>query len=194
MRQGRVSTLSGGKSRVFLALFGLPFFAAGIGLTLLWGIPTLKKAKASTSWPTTRGVVLVSDVERRRSHDRDHGTSYTYSAQVTYEYTVAGTIYNCDRVSFGEYASSNRNHARQIVNRYPVGKTVEVHYDPNRPESAVLEPGTSFSSYVALGMGIVFSLVGATMLIAAVASGRKTSSPTPQEPPPPLQGDYRPRL
>ena len=183
-----------GKSRVILGLFGLPFFAAGIGMVFWWGIPTLEKAKASTSWPTTRGVVVASDIERHVSDDHDHGRSYTYHAHVTYEYTVDGTICNCNTVSFGEYGSSNRNHARQIVNRYPVGKTVDVHYDPDKPESAVLEPGVSLSSYLGLGMGSVFGVAGATLLIIAVASGRKTGSPPSQQFAAPLQGDYPPRL
>jgi hypothetical protein len=196
MNQGQVTVLSRGKSRTFLALFALPFLAAGIAMMVLWGIPTLQKAKTSTSWPTTRGVVIDSDMERKVDNGtgRHRSRSITYHAHVTYEYAVDGTEYNCSTVSFGQYGSSSRNHALQIVNRYPVGKTIEVHYDPDRPESAVLEPGVSFSSYLGLGLGGVFAVVGAVLLIAAIAAGRKTGSPTPQQPAPPLQGDYPPRL
>lgn len=194
MRRGRVIVLSQAKSRAVFVILGLLFFAAGIGMVFWWGIPTLQKAKASTSWPTTRGVVVASDIERDVSEDHDDRRSVTYHARVTCEYTVAGTIYNCNTVSFGQYGSSNRNHARQIVNRYPVGKTVDVHYDPEKPASAVLEPGVSLISYLALGAGIMVGLAGAMLLIKTIVSGKRRGSPTSQQPAAPLQGDYPSRL
>jgi len=67
--------------------------------------------------------------------------------------------YSADMVSFGQYGSSSRSHAEEIVNRYPTGRTVAVYYDPSDPGTAVLEPGVTWSSYMILGIGLSFVLI-----------------------------------
>jgi len=162
------------RRRVVPATVGLVFFAIGIAVTT-WGWNVLGNAKASTSWPSVEGKVVSSEVERERTSRRSGGrrrTSTTYEAAIHYRYTVNGTEYSSDRVSFGEYSSSNRAHAQGIVSRYPAGKTVQVYYDPNDPEVAVLESGTSWSCYIPIGIGIAFVIVGA-LLSAGSLIGKK---------------------
>jgi len=162
------------KRRIVPALFGLVFLAVGIGVTA-WGWNVLGDAKASTSWPSVDGSVISSKVERERTSRRSGGrrrTSTTYGAEVRYRYSVDGNEYSSDKVSFGDYSSSNRARAQGIVDRYPVGKTVQVYYDPNTPETAVLESGTSWSCYLPIGLGIIFTIVGA--LVSAGSLIRKT--------------------
>jgi hypothetical protein len=127
-----------------------------IGLVVAgFGVRTIIRAGQSESWPTVEGVVKVSEVDRR--HDKD-GT--TYHADVMYEYTVDGTLYSCDRVSYGDYGSSNSSHARRVCNRYPQGQTVVVYYDPGDPEEAVLEAGRTWATFAVAGFGAIFALVG----------------------------------
>lgn len=167
-------------------LFGLIFLAVGGGL-LAWGFNTMGKAKASMSWPTAKGKVLHSGVERKVSTStsntgsgRRRRTTTTYEADVRYEYRVDANRYSGNKVSFGEYSSSNRGHAERIVDRYPKGKSVEVFYNPDKPDTAVLEPGVSGGVYIPLGIGALFAVIGLGATIAAVVgkkSGGEASPP-----------------
>ena len=146
----------------------------GVGVCI-WGIGTLGKAKASSAWPTTGGKVITSKVEKHKKTSgstRKRRRSTTYKAQVLYEYTVDGIRYSSKKVSFGEYSSSNPTHARQIINRYPEGKNVKVYFNPDKPNVSVLEPGVSLWSYMPLGIGAVFIIVGVFKFLGPFIRGR----------------------
>ena len=83
----------------------------------------------------------------------------TYLAKVRYSYSVDGTPYTGGKVSFSQYGG-RQEHSRQIVQQYPVGKAVDVYYDPEKPETAVLEPGVTNSSYLILGIGLLSTICG----------------------------------
>lgn len=141
---------------IFLSIFVI----IGMGLSI-WGGNVLRNASASSNWPTVTGQVINSTVSENSDSD---GT--TYGADVYFEYRVNDQQYGSDTVSFGQFSSSDYGHARNIVNRYPEGTQVEVYYNPEDPETAVLEPGVTWSSYMLLGMGLAFiCLPGFMMLI-----------------------------
>ena len=75
-----------------------------------------------------------------------------------YRIVVADSRYSSDNVSFGQY-SGNRSHAEEIVAKYPVGSRVTVYYDPEDVATAVLEPGVTWSSYLLIGMGVLFTCI-----------------------------------
>ncbi|MCB8966761.1 MAG: DUF3592 domain-containing protein [Chloroflexota bacterium] len=130
---------------IFLGIF----VVVGIGISY-WGWHILQNARVSLSWPTTDGQITSSYVREDRDED---GTSYF--GDVTYTYAVNDVRYTSDMVNFGQYGGS-RNHAQEIVDKYPEGNGVTVSYDPNDPETAVLEPGVTGGSYLVLGLGIIF--------------------------------------
>lgn len=133
-------------------VFLLVFVGVGIGLSL-WGWSVLQNARVSQSWPQTPGEIVSSRV---RTDEDENGTSYF--GEVTFHYVVADSRYTSDNVSFGQY-SGNRSHAEEIVAKYPVGSQVTVYYDPNEVETAVLEPGVTWSSYLLIGMGVLFTCI-----------------------------------
>lgn len=149
-------------------IFGLIFLCVGIGCAY-FGLKTVQNARASSDWPTVKGKIISSDVEQKRSTSgsgRKRKSSTTYHAEVYYEYAVNGVTQSSDRVSFGQYGSSNSGHAREIVNRYPAGSIVDVYYSEEKPEISVLEPGATWSSYMLLGFGCVFGLAGMLICLA----------------------------
>jgi Protein of unknown function (DUF3592) len=115
-------------------------------------------------WPTTDGVIQTAEMNY---HSGNHG-GVTYSADVTYKYQVAGVNYTGTRLAFGQMSSSSE-YARRILDRYPVGQKVSVHYSPGKPEQAVLETGIHGGTWLCLGVGTVFVLAGvmAMQLLAA---------------------------
>jgi tetratricopeptide (TPR) repeat protein len=138
-------------------IFGILFMLPGIAV-VFYGIKELKKAMASKNWSTTVGKVISSEVIRDTSGKRP-----IYIPKVFYEYSVTGNKYSSNEVSIGHWDSSSPKGAQKIVNRYPTGKDVIVYYDPDNPEDAVLEPGTSIGDYTLILFGAIF--IGAGLLI-----------------------------
>ncbi len=152
------------------SLAGLMFFLGifimvGIGLAL-WGLNVLEQSRVSENWPSTNGEVVTSEVREERDED---GT--TYYGDVTFQYVINDRRYTADTVSFGQYGGS-RKHAAEIVSRYRPGARVPVYYDPEAPQTAVLEPGVTWSSYLLLVMGLMFAglpiVIGLVAFVSAV--------------------------
>ena len=142
-------------------LFGGVFTVIGIAVTFFVGKPILDNAKASQDWPSVAGAIVSSEVVTKRGDD---GTMY--AADVVYAYNVDNRDYKCSTVAFGgDYSSSSSSHAYDVTNTYPVGSEVRVFYDPQHPSTAVLEPGTTWMSYLAVGIGLVFLAVGLAVCV-----------------------------
>lgn len=163
--------MSPGMKFFFSRIFPLIFIVVGASVAF-FGIRGFIRAKASVGWPSTQGKVLESSVERQRSSG-SNGSSTTYHAEILYEFTVEGTTFNGDRVAYGDYGSSNSSHARRIVNRYPKGKDVTVHYMPGNPEECLLEPGVKGQSWFLPGFGLIFFTVGSLMAVFSPKAIRK---------------------
>lgn len=144
-------------------VFPLIFVVVGASVAF-FGIRGLIRAKASVDWPSAQGKVIESSVERQRSSG-SNGSSTTYHAEILYEFTIDGTTFNGERVAYGDYGSSSPSHARRIVNRYPKGKNVTVHYLPGNPEECLLEPGVKGQSFFLPGFGLIFFTVGILMAV-----------------------------
>jgi hypothetical protein len=122
---------------VFLAAFGL----GGVVMTR-----DLVRALQSRHWPTTTGTVVTSIVEKKGSSRP--GSAPAYFGRVSYRYQVGGVTHTASQVSFGEHGESGTGHAKEVVARYPAGSQVKVHYRPDSPAVAVLEPGAGFFNWI----------------------------------------------
>jgi hypothetical protein len=147
-----------GMGCVGTTLFAGIFFVVGIAASY-WGWTILRNARISNGWPATQGEIIASSV--RADTDED-GT--TYHADVTFSYVVEDHRYSSETVSFGQYGSSNRKHAEEIVRTYQPGEKVPVYYNPDEPKTAVLEPGVTTSSYMVLGIGLCFAILPAIIV------------------------------
>ena len=133
---------------------------------MIWGGIVIRNASISAGWPAAQGEITSSYVSESTDED---GT--TYSAEIEFKYVVNDRWLTADVVNFGEYGSSNMSHAGDIVDKYPVGKVVNVYYNPDHAETAVLEPGVTWSSYFILLMGIVFLIIPAIIFGTILRSG-----------------------
>lgn len=78
----------------------------------------------------TKGVVIKSEKTRSTG-----GKISVITYDIEYEYMVDRVSYRNSRVTYGR---SDEN-PYKILDRYPVGKEVTVHYDSSRPAYPVLE-------------------------------------------------------
>ena len=81
-------------------------------------------------------------------------------AKISYEYTVGGKRYVSSKISFSVFTTN----PRQVVARYPKGKTVRVYYHPEKPNQAVLVPGAAPANYAPYIFAGVFIMLGAGLL------------------------------
>ena len=111
------------------------------------GMRIVVRARKSTAWPAVSGQVTHSEITR--SGSGEGGPSY--SALIRYSYTVGGQSLTSERIAFGlSNMSAGHGFAKAYTNRYPVGTSVDVHYDPAVPSEAVLEPGVSKRAFIPL--------------------------------------------
>jgi Protein of unknown function (DUF3592) len=100
----------------------------GLAAAQLWG------AASSRGWQQTAGQVLSSGVVASRNLSGGGLTDYP---QVIYSYSVMGQTYRSDKIQLG--AAVGGSGAARAAKRYPAGSAVQVYFNPQHPEQAVLE-------------------------------------------------------
>lgn len=137
-------------------LFGGVFVAISAG--------NLQDYYASESWKTTSGVVISSQVQTNRDSDG----SDTYRAHITYEYTANDRRYTHDRLQFGDdIYSSGKSGKEKKVAEYPPGREIIVYYDPENPQSAVVERELTTGIKIFTAIGLCIMGIGVLILLSA---------------------------
>lgn len=139
-------------------LFILIFFAAGVA-AVIFGIRNRKKAEESAGWPAVEGVITNAWVEESSDTDEEGFTSTTYTPKWEYQYQFSAQSYSSQKISFGgERGYGSRKKAEQELTKYPISSRVQVYYDPQNPEEAVLVQGTK-GTLVGIIVGAILVLV-----------------------------------
>jgi Protein of unknown function (DUF3592) len=155
-----------------LGILTLSMFAAGIVLVAFGGYE-IKGSRESGNWPSAQGTISSSSVSKRTTRDSNNRTKKTYYPKVGYHYQVDGRKYISHRIAFGTgETGGSEKWARKIVNKYPVGKTVTVYYNPQDPNYGVLESGFTWRSVIIFLSGILFFVVGVFCLRAYLKNRR----------------------
>ena len=128
-----------------------------IGIVLLiWSLHILILAQSSNNWSTTEGYIVSSEWTSGRPSDED----VCDKAEVRYEYSVDGREYVGSRVAFAMDDFCSQSRAIRVVDDYPVGSYVDVYYDPDNPETSVIEPGVTGGVLVLFIVALIFTSVG----------------------------------
>jgi hypothetical protein len=163
----------------FFAIRVFPGAVVLVGAAAIYlGLANARVARASVDWPAVDGEIVRSGIQEERITTRSGPPSLTHRAVVVYTYSAGGVRYEGNRVAFGEYATSDPEDAAQIVNRYPTGTAVRVHYRPDDPAVSVLEPGDQGRPWLYTALGLVFALVGAVLaFVTPKLVGRRIQAP-----------------
>lgn len=166
-------------------VLGSTLMALGCGVTFWIGKPLRDEALASSSWPATDGRIVRSRLEESR---KDGKTLRT--ADIGYDYELDGKTLSGSRVWIGDgYSASPGGEFAAAVERYPIGRQVRVHYDPQAPARSVLEPGSTWSGSVLFLIGLAMLVLGGLLLLTSlvplllviVALAASVTSPWPDE-------------
>ncbi len=154
--------------------------AGGVGMTAFFGLPMYRRAQASLTWPTTTGTIQTSELQKSFQKGKTR-----YSPSVSYAYEVDGTprTFNYIWASGGD-SSGDQSRQQAVVDKYPVGSTVKVFYDPENPDFAILEPGITATNSIVLGGGGAILLAGVIMagvaIVRIVRLPSQPADPTPR--------------
>lgn len=136
---------------------GAPVLMTSIGLVAIaFGLYRFRLGFGSRNWPTADATVTATDISVQGGTE---GSSTSYIPELHYEYEVDGTSYVGSRYSFGgtkDPGFDSRERARGwIEENCPVDARIPVHYDPDRPDVSVVEPG-AWRSLILVLFGLVF--------------------------------------
>jgi hypothetical protein len=151
---------------LFHPLEGLSQTLLVIGAVGVWSaLRTRKRSERASGWPTVPGVITRSGLRKGHySSSVGHGNakSTVYTPHIAYSYEVGGKRFEGERVQFGtERRMWKKLPARAAIDAYPVGAEVQVHYDPRRPEDAVLTTGVGAFGRQALLFSLGMMILGA---------------------------------
>ena len=135
-----------------------------------------RDGEATKAWPSTTGQILTADVDEEVRRERRDNGSYrerrTYTPRITYAYTIQGIEYTGHRIRTDD-SGGDRDKAFDTINEYPVGSTVDVFYDPENPDSAVLKQGAdTVAVWVFGGVGGLFVVLGLVGVVGATVFRR----------------------
>jgi Protein of unknown function (DUF3592) len=162
-------------SRLILSLFMAILIASGATM-LARSVRELNQSREAMAWPTAPGRIVRSEMQahtqrvRRRSDDgiRRSSSEETFTAQIEYEFEVAGLAHKGNRLSAVQGGVlADKPHVQNTLNQYPLGQVVQVSYNPADPSQSVLEPGRwgGFGVWAGLSLFLIV-LPGAMIWIA----------------------------
>jgi hypothetical protein len=140
-----------------------------------WGFFAARKnrerALASASWPHVTGIVTGHRISREQRTRRvnDNDTYYwVYDPQIWYDYTVNGTAYTGQRISFGQQPEGSEKMAQKVLEQYPVGSAVQVFYDPADPMSPTLSTSAK-GTMTTIVLAAIVSTAGVIAFVVGLA-------------------------
>lgn len=145
---------------VLMALFAGGFFVAIAGVIVY----NAHQAQAASHWPTTRGRIMHSGMQRAQRAGAGNSTVGNMP-NIEYVYSVGGTEYHGNRIRGGSIIADSAE-ATSAPSRYPVGRETAVYYNPTNPQDAVLEPGAPLRTRTAY-MGAAAIVLGGLAIVAA---------------------------
>ena len=157
-------SLNGRRRRRNSNPIGLAIGLLIIGIILFFvSIFMIMAGAQSNSWAATDGIVTSTSI--REKYDSDDG-DYTYYPEITYSFQVDGKTYTGDRwdPTGIQSGSSIRSSAQNKIDKYPVGSTVTVYYDPNNPNKNALTKGVNGIAIIMLVISIIMVVIGIVIL------------------------------
>ncbi len=136
-----------------MAILGLALGSVLVGA----GVLAIVRSMRSQRWPTTQGQIETSNL--------DYGED-SYSAKLGYRYVVNGKSFRGTRVYFGTFGFISPQPVKRLLERYPAGSVVTVHYCPTQPRLATLETRfDKLDTLFVVGFGLAMMGVGMVRML-----------------------------
>jgi hypothetical protein len=146
---------------LFMALFAMiiPGTIAGTA------VYKLQQVRRAAYWPSAQGRIVRSRMRAVRHQHAGEATKVGNVPDVEYAYSVGGVEYRGHRIGIGDIPAGSAE-GDAALERYKVGRTGPVFYNPDRPEEAVLERDPPARPLVIYGVAAGVMLVGLAVVVA----------------------------
>lgn len=132
----------------------LLFIVAGCGVTI-WGWTVITRGKKTAQWPSVEGVIEQSQLS---------SSTDDLLPRIVYSYAVSGRHYQ-RIVAFPSGTNPTAALASSYVKKYPAGAKIQIHYNPEQPDQATLEPGTARDDWLIFVLGLASTIIGIVFLL-----------------------------
>ena len=124
----------------------------------------LVKARQAAHWPSAAGVITKSQTRVvKETHTNQAPTAKTVAA-LEYEFQVDGAQYHGTQIRAGDRFGTVPE--PEILDRFPKGATVMVHYNPAAPGECVLETRLPYSAAKAWAFAAALFMAGVGAALA----------------------------
>jgi hypothetical protein len=136
------------------------FLAVGMLSAALgaYGTNMVLQAESTRDWPTAPGKIVTAEI-------RPGDAATNGRAAIRFEYAIRGSIYRSEQYRTGAGQIVPRDAAEAVIQKYPVGTGVVVHYDPANPSNSVVEQGDPTLGYVICATAVLLLGVAAAVTI-----------------------------
>ena len=142
-------------------LVGSTFLLTGL-FVLFWSEKGRRLTAIAGNWPWVMGQICESRVSYARPN-RDDYDCLVFS----YRYHVDGASHIGKSVGlFGLESKSTIEEMEKIVQTYPKGSPVKIHYDANDPSRSVIEPENRLAYTPNRNLGALLTIAGIATLAA----------------------------
>jgi len=131
-----------GLTITFFASLAL-FWTACTGALDYFLLSTVERHCVAAGFPKAEGRIIESEVDSERP-----AGGVENRASIVYRYHVDGKEYEANHFRFDEVWSGRPEDMEEVVAAYPVGRTLDVFYDPADPSRAALTAGLTGADLV----------------------------------------------
>ncbi len=118
----------------------------------MWGWRILSNSRKKLQWPTAKGEIITSEANK---------DSYDPQLNIQFRYVVEGKEYS-GKYSLPDDVDVLPELVTKKLSDFPLGKSVDVFYNPLNPDDASLEPGLQ-GDWLIFVLGIILILMGIAM-------------------------------
>ena len=111
---------------------------AGAGYGAVMAAQASRRIHASRSWPSITGKIFRSEIVGGWESAASGNLEYMYKPDIRYEYFINGQRYEGNSVRYKTVSASGESLLEDPKRQFPVGREVEVFFNPNKPSESIL--------------------------------------------------------
>lgn len=142
---------------LFMAVFAMMIPASIAGMIVY----RMSEVRRASRWPSAPGRIIGCRTRKVDTKLSGGAPSVGNVPDITYIYTVGGVEHRGKRISIGEIKPDSPE-VEAALERYQIGRTGPVFYNPAKPDEAVLERDPPASP------GVMYAIAGGLMLVGLV--------------------------